>query len=105
MKACQIMTFLYKSYGTETETDSKSNINKGALITKPIQENILIMENIFFDKAMRAYWHYCNVTSKPFIPRSRQFSSADGEMVYLCFSQSDYPIKYSIISDAIIYAG
>jgi|GEM_PF-6465759 len=62
------------------------------------------MDNTLFDKAMRAYRHYCDVTNKPFIPRSRQFSSADGENVYLCFSQRDYPIQYSIFLDAIIYA-
>lgn len=62
------------------------------------------MENTLFNKAMRAYRHYCDMTSNPFIPRSKQFSSADEEIVYLCFSQSDYPVQYSIMSDAIIHA-
>lgn len=61
-----------------------------------------VMDQSLFAKAMRAYRHYCQINGKPFVPRSRQFSSADGDTVYLCFSQSDYPIQYSIMSDAIV---
>lgn len=61
-----------------------------------------IIDQRLFTKAMRAYRHHCQISGKPFVSRSQQFSSTDGDTVYLCFSQSDYPIQYSIMSDTIV---
>ena len=59
------------------------------------------MNKSLFLEALQAYRSYCNGTGEPFIERSIELSSVNGDICTLR-SKRGYPVRYSISGKAIL---